>query len=131
MMKEKYLVYVDDDPDDRMLFKEAFESIPGYKLLTLVNGFELLLFLKQRNEQELPFLVVLDINMPVMNGLEALSILKTSETYKNIPVVMFTTSANPDAVAYCRKLETEIIIKPTKYSEIRNVFTDLLYSLEQ
>jgi CheY-like chemotaxis protein len=129
-MKEKYLVYVDDDPDDRMLFKEAFDSMPEYKLLTLVNGFELLLFLKQRNQGELPYLIVLDINMPVMNGLEALSILKTNETYKKIPIVMFTTSANPEAVEYCKNLGTDIIIKPTKYSEIRNVFQELLYSLE-
>lgn len=131
MMKDKYLVYVDDDPDDRMLFKEALESMPDYKLVTLVNGFELLLFLKQRSDNELPFLIVLDINMPVMNGLEALSILKSNETYKNIPVVMFTTSANPEAVDYCRKHDTDIILKPTKYSEIKNVFQELLYSLEK
>jgi CheY-like chemotaxis protein len=97
--------------------------------MTLVNGFELLLFLKHRNENEFPSLIVLDINMPVMKGLEALSILKTNDRYRNIPVVMFSTSAKPDDIEYCRKFNTEILIKPTKYSEIKTMFKDLLCTL--
>ena len=129
MENGSYVIYVDDDPDDRMLFLEAFESIPDYDLMTLVNGFELLLFLKHRNENEFPSLIVLDINMPVMNGLEALSILKSNDRYRNIPVVMFSTSAKPDDIEYCRKFNTEILIKPTKYSEIKTMFKDLLCTL--
>ena len=128
MKKDRYVVYVDDDPDDRILFKEAFDSIQNYYLLTLVNGFELLLFLKQRNEQEMPSLIVLDINMPVMNGLEALSLLKLNEKYKQIPVIMFATTANPKDIEYCKTFATDILIKPRRYGEIRNTFQGLLES---
>ena len=126
MRNESYVVYVDDDPDDRMFFKEGFNSIKDYDLLTLVNGFELLLYLKQRSTKEMPRLIVLDINMPVMDGMEALSLLKNNDNYKDIPVVMFSTSSNPTQVAYCKDLNTDFFIKPTKYGEIKNIVQDLL-----
>ena len=130
MKLDKYVVYVDDDPDDRSLFMEAFLSIPDYRVVTLVNGFELMLFLKQRTKEEMPSLIVLDINMPVMNGIESLTLLKSNENYKDIPVVMFATSANPKDVEYCKTLNTEIYIKPRKYGEIRSIFQKLLKTLE-
>lgn len=126
MNNERYVLYVDDDPDDRMFFMEGFNSIPDYDLLTLVNGFELLLYLKQRKGRELPQLIVLDINMPVMDGLEALTLLKANENYKNIPVVMFSTSSNPTHVAFCKNLNTDFFVKPTKYGEIKNIVNELL-----
>jgi CheY-like chemotaxis protein len=130
MKNDRYVVYVDDDPDDRSLFIEAFHSIQDYDLVTFVNGFELLLFLKQRKDDEMPSLIVLDINMPVMNGIESLTILKSNERYKHIPVVMFATSANPADIEYCKELDTEILIKPRKYGEIRSIFQNLLKEYE-
>jgi CheY-like chemotaxis protein len=130
MKSDKYVVYVDDDPDDRSLFMEAFLSMPDYRVVTLVNGFELMLFLKQRTKEDMPSLIVLDINMPVMNGIESLTLLKSNENYKDIPVVMFATSANPKDVEYCKTLNTEIFIKPRKYGEIRGIFQKLLKTFE-
>ena len=126
MKNERYVVYVDDDPDDRMFFKEGFNSVADYDLLMLVNGFELLLYLKQRKKIEMPELIVLDINMPVMDGLEALSLLKNNDNYKDIPVVMFSTSSNPVQIAYCKDLNTDFFVKPTKYGEIKNIVNELL-----
>ena len=131
MKRDKYVVYVDDDPDDRSLFNEAFLSIPDYKVVTFVNGFELMLFLKQRTKDEYPSLIVLDINMPVMNGIESVTLLKSNENYKSIPVVMFATSANPKDVEYCKSLDTEILIKPRKYGEIRHIFQRILKNYEK
>lgn len=130
MKSDKYVVYVDDDPDDRSLFMEAFHSLPDYRVVTLVNGFELMLFLKQRTKEDMPVLIVLDINMPVMNGIESLTLLKSNENYKNIPVVMFATSASTKDVEYCKSLNTEIFIKPRKYGEIKGIFQKLLKTLE-
>jgi CheY-like chemotaxis protein len=131
MKRDKYVVYVDDDPDDRSLFKEAFLSIPEYKVVTFVNGFELMLFLKQRAKDEYPSLIVLDINMPVMNGIESVTLLKSNENYKSIPVVMFATSANPKDFEYCKTLDNEILIKPRKYGEIRHIFQRILKDYEK
>ena len=89
MNSDKYVVYVDDDPDDRSLFMEAFHSIPDYRVVTLVNGFELMLFLKQRTREEMPSLIVLDINMPVMNGIDAARILRLR--MPTVPIIMFTS----------------------------------------
>ena len=58
MIKDNYIVYVEDDPDDRMLLQEAFESNKDYSLLTLVNGFELFNYLKHTDERKLPCAIV-------------------------------------------------------------------------
>lgn len=126
MIKDNYIVYVEDDPDDRMLLQEAFESNKDYSLLTLVNGFELFNYLKHTDENKLPCAIVLDINMPVMNGIETLTMLKKDNKYKNIPTVMYSTAATDEAISFCRNYNTDVIMKPTKFTEIKQLFSHIL-----
>ena len=126
MIKDNYIVYVEDDPDDRMLLQEAFESNKDYSLLTLVNGFELFNYLKHTEENKLPCAIVLDINMPVMNGIETLTLLKKDSKYKNIPTVMYSTAATDETINFCRNYNTDVITKPTKFTEIKKLFTHIL-----
>jgi|GraSoiStandDraft_51_1057287.scaffolds.fasta_scaffold1677586_1 CheY-like chemotaxis protein len=131
MIKDNYIVYVEDDPDDRMLLQEAFESNKDYSLLTLVNGFELFNYLKHTEENKLPCAIVLDINMPVMNGIETLTILKSDNKYKNIPTVMYSTAATAETVNLCKSYNTDVITKPTKFTEIKKLFTHILKFCEK
>jgi CheY-like chemotaxis protein len=82
---------VDDDEDDRFLVKEVFrQSSPECTLRLLANGEELIQALDQA--ACLPSLILLDINMPFMGGMEALEIIRRNPSYDIVPIVMLTTS---------------------------------------
>jgi CheY-like chemotaxis protein len=92
-MKTRFLV-IDDDTDDRELFSEALASInPVIVCDQATDGAEALKRLMERQLEE-PDIIFLDINMPVMNGWQFLSRLKKDEVYKDIPVIVYTTSSN-------------------------------------
>jgi CheY-like chemotaxis protein len=124
MKPEKHLVvYADDDSDDRELVAEAFsrhdESID---LKTFENGNEIYSYLVQLpNSQSSPCLIVLDINMPLMNGKEVLSQLRKHRRYAKTPVILFTTSSVHSDAAYAQSHHARLITKPSNYEGIRKI----------
>lgn len=91
----KTLMIVDDDLDDHFFFQKAVKALSGpFALMKAFNGEEALEKLK--HAETLPDYIFLDINMPIMNGIECLRELKKNENLKNIPVIMYTTSKSPD-----------------------------------
>ena len=92
-MKElKPILLVEDDIVDVMTVKRALKDlkIPN-QLIRVGNGEEALEYLKSKDNME-PCIILLDLNMPKMNGFEFLNIIKADEKLKNIPVVVLTTS---------------------------------------
>jgi CheY-like chemotaxis protein len=88
-----YFLYADDDPDDQDFFKSMVTEIePSVDVATVNNGLELLQYLNHVVDKNLPCCIILDINMPIWDGIKTLKALKVDEKYMNIPVVMFTTS---------------------------------------
>ena len=89
-----YFLYADDDPDDQEFFKSMVSQLePSVKVVLVNNGLELLQYLKNVvAEGNLPCCIILDINMPIWDGIRTLKALKVEEKYMNIPVIMFTTS---------------------------------------
>jgi CheY-like chemotaxis protein len=86
-----YVLLVDDDEDDCFLTEMALKrEVPQYQLKMLPNGAALVDVLEKA--QVLPRLVLLDLNMPIMNGLEALAQIRQDERYADLPVVILTTS---------------------------------------
>lgn len=89
--KSNLILLVDDDEDDQFLFGEQLaKHIPTCQVITLSNGEELLAKLAQC--EELPELILLDVNMPRMDGFEALGHLRANDAYRQIYVVMITTA---------------------------------------
>lgn len=83
---------VDDDPDDQLFLEIAFKQlIPPVKIRKLNDGNELLPCLEEVNV--LPKLILLDLNMTYKNGFETLADLRASPSYKDLPVVVLTTSS--------------------------------------
>jgi CheY-like chemotaxis protein len=73
-----------------------------------------------------PCLIILDINMPVLDGKETLSILKNTTDYKDIPIVVFTTSESELDKLYCKKFNTEMVTKPPTFSTLSAALEKLL-----
>jgi CheY-like chemotaxis protein len=93
----QHICIADDDPDDYFLFKTALSEVNDSVKL---NGFSscagLLEFLK--NTHQLPDLIVLDMNMPVSDGIKCLLAIKKEARLQHIPVVIYSTSDSPDTM---------------------------------
>ncbi len=121
MPKEPVILYAEDDLDDFESVKEALEQLSGNcRLQHARNGEEAVEYLQQ-NQNDLPCLIVLDLNMPVMNGKEVLYWLKENEAFSNIQVIVFTTSSREDDVKLCQKYGCTFFRKPTLYRDLLHI----------
>lgn len=116
------IYYADDDEDDIELFTEAVSMIvkKGKEKITLnvYNNGELLLN-KVSTVTLQNSLILLDINMPKIDGIEVLRELRKSKKYENIPIVMFSTSSSNDIVMECWDNGANLyIIKPSKFTTL-------------
>ena len=125
--KELFILLADDDPVDRELFIEGMnESGVRFHVAEVENGDELLHHLATTTL--LPDFIILDLNMPVKDGRETLKELKSSETFRRIPVfVLSTSSARFDVELACNSGANLFLVKPHGYKEIvemlQNLFT--------
>jgi CheY-like chemotaxis protein len=100
---KKFLI-VDDDMDDRDMFCEALgEVISDSICYNATNGRRAMMALDEA-EIDIPDLIFLDINMPVMNGWQFLTKLKEANAYQNIPVIMYSTSSYPEDIEKAQHL---------------------------
>ncbi len=88
----KPILLVEDDQVDTMTVKRALKEIHVTNpLVPLENGEEAVHYLRD-SKQEKPCIILLDLNMPIMNGIEFLQVVKHDEQLRRIPVVVLTTS---------------------------------------
>ena len=95
------ILYADDDYDDRLLLRESMVT-NGLQadLVYATNGQEAISYMEHASGS-LPSLVILDLNMPKMNGKETLRYLKKHPRYAQIPVIVLSTSDNKKEMDYC------------------------------
>lgn len=120
MSQKPFILIADDDQEDRYLLHTAFEEIGGSSDIYLVeNGLQVFSYLETSIEQSvMPSLIVLDLNMPILNGMETLSRLKSHNVFKNIPVIMFTTSVHEVEKARCLEIgAADFIKKPARFQQ--------------
>jgi CheY-like chemotaxis protein len=112
------ILLVEDDLVDGMTVKRAFRQLHVVnELIQVHNGEEAVDYLS-KPDKGLPSVILLDINMPKMNGLECLAFLKEHSIFKNIPVVMLTSSKEPQDVdeSFNRGI-SGYILKPVDYDQ--------------
>lgn len=116
MRDSRPVLLVEDDSIDAMTVRRAFRDLKvTNQLVHTVNGEEALAYLKNEANDK-PCLILLDLNMPKMNGIEFLTIAKADAALKKIPVVVLTTSSEErDIVESFRLSVAGYIIKPVDY----------------
>ena len=114
MAKQKRVLCVDDDADDQMIVLDTIQEIdPTIEVQTALNGKEALdLLQKGKDTGNLPCLIIMDINMPLMDGKQTLVQIKKDGDLDGVPVVMFTTSSSQLDVAFCEQYGVNFITKP-------------------
>jgi CheY-like chemotaxis protein len=125
-MRSKTILLVDDDPDDREFFREAVTEIDdslqcvlcseGHHAFDILNGGE-----------ELPDLIFLDMNMPRMNGRQCLLELKKNENWRNIPVIIYTTSkVREDRYFTEANGAVHFITKPSRFGDLKTAIAQAI-----
>lgn len=120
----KYLIYADDDHDDQQTVADMIARIdPALTVVAVDNGIGVLSYLDLLEERDvLPCLILLDINMPAMDGFKTLEKLKSKISFRNIPVILFTTSSHPRDIQLAKKLGAEnLITKPFSLQGLRDI----------
>lgn len=127
-MRKNTILWADDDPDDLQMMREILLKTENkFDIIEVNNGKEALDYLGKANEAgHLPCLIILDINMPVLDGKETLSIIKKTNAYQEIPVVVFTTSESELDKLYCERMGTAMITKPPSFSSLESTVGKLL-----
>ena len=126
MRKKKLILIAEDDADDRLMINEAFmENNMPAGIVFFENGAELLDYLYSFDdsfERTLPDLILLDLNMPKMDGKMVLSKLKLHNAYKEIPVIILTTSRSREEEAHVLNMGASgFFTKPSSFTELVNI----------
>ncbi|WP_192579332.1 response regulator [Dyadobacter aurulentus] len=126
-MSEKIVLLADDDSDDRYFIKQAIISSGlSIKLIEAENGAELIALLSHSTLAI--SLIILDMNMPKMNGLETISEIKAMQRIASVPVVMISTSPSQDLLDKAYKAGVQSFMpKPNTFEE----FIDLINFLNK
>ena len=118
-MPKYKIIIVDDDPDDRFIINEAFKIQGFTHHLTLTCFQELVEYLQSvAQDEDLPRLIVTDLNMPGTSGYDLLKSLKSMERYQNIDVVVFSTAKTDAHKNSAIELGArDYIPKPTRFKD--------------
>ncbi|MVM36200.1 response regulator [Spirosoma sp. HMF4905] len=121
MNKTYHVLVVDDDPDDQLFIQMAFEQVSiHYRIQLASNGLEGLNYIE--NNSISPDLILLDLNMPFLNGFDMLAYLKQSPRYRHLPIVILTTSDDSDDIDKGYDLGVNsFITKPNDFQALTNI----------
>lgn len=127
MKNDVFIAIADDDADDRAIFVEATKDLSiGVRALEFENGPQLIEFLQQ-TDCALPEVVFLDLNNPVMDGVECLQIIRGMERCSNVIVAIYTTSSRQNDVDGTYVLGADLYIqKPNSLVDLQRCITKVL-----
>lgn len=118
----KSVALAEDDSDDQLLFSEALKQVSKESILHAVStGVQLLDFLKG-NKKSLPDVIVLDVNMPGMSGIECLRIIRKTRGLDHLPVIIMSTSTHPETIndAFTSGADS-YAVKPGKFDDLKRI----------
>lgn len=121
------ITLADDDEDDRLFFTDAFDELKINTVVNTVNnGKELLSFLNHP-ETVLPNIIFLDLNMPILNGIDCLKEIKLNDRFKDIAIAIYSTSSSEKDIENTFVLGANIYIKkPSNFNELKKILADVV-----
>jgi CheY-like chemotaxis protein len=118
------ILLVEDDPGHAVLIEKNLRRAGiANNIITLIDGQKAVDFLFKRGDfakdlRPAPLLILLDLNLPVLDGYQVLKVIKGDELTRRIPVVILTTTDNPTEVARCYELGCNVYVtKPVEYDQ--------------
>lgn len=128
MRMERTVLLIDDDKDDLEMLQQALAEINiDHNIIEARDGIQGLATLNDLlGKNQLPCLVVLDINMPKMDGRETLMKIKSDETLSKIPIVIFSTSSSLLDRTFFDRYNTAYFVKPIRFQELKNTAERLI-----
>lgn len=123
-----FILMADDDLDDLELLAEAFRVLnKSLRLEFIHNGNKVLHYLDKIKDEELPSLIVLDYNIPELNGVEIIKTLNMNERYRPIPKIIWSTSnSNIHRKLSLELGATDYIVKPSDIASFSRIARHLL-----
>lgn len=127
MQPLKPVLLVEDDNVDAMTVKRAMRDLQaGHSIVHSINGEEAMKYLTT-SDMEKPFLILLDLNMPKMNGIEFLRVIKANQELKTIPIIVLTTSKEKRDILESFELGASgYMIKPVDYSKFVEILGKIM-----
>ncbi len=118
--KKKHIIMADDDADVTDMFRDmADDQCPDLKITLAVNGMQTLELLKLIPS---PDAIILDINMPLMNGKDCLSKIRSNPAYDGIPIIMLSSGNNDKEIKSCLSAGANFYFtKPSSYFELKYI----------
>lgn len=123
------VLLVEDNPDDVVIVRETFEqSLPPVQLYVVSHGEQAIKFTRRTDPgAPRPSLILLDLNLPLRNGLEVLADLKSDPAFLTVPIVVLTTSRRPEDIQQCYSLHANAyIVKPADFDGFAHVIQQIV-----
>ncbi len=121
------ILLADDDEDDRLIFKEAFDAVKMKTVVNTVNdGMELMEYLTDERNT-LPHILFLDLNMPCKTGMECLMEIKRNDNLKEIAIAIYSTSASEQDIEETFVKGANVYIKkPSDFTTLKNLLEEII-----
>ncbi len=127
MCLSKNIYLADDDEDDRLFFQDALSEVCKEVQLTIAKDGVELMDILYLPPSPLPDVIFLDLNMPAKNGFECLEEIKKSELLKHLPIIIFSTTVQEDAVNKVYKEGANFYIrKPDNFNHLKKALKKVL-----
>ncbi|MGN6196429.1 MAG: response regulator [Ginsengibacter sp.] len=124
----KTVLIGEDDIDDEEILEEVVESIdPSIRIQFMNNGQKMIEFLEEIKDEDLPCLIILDYNMPGLNGAEILKRVHRNERLKHVPKIIWSTSNAATYKKICMESgASDYLVKPNKIKDLENMIRHML-----
>lgn len=124
-MSKSLVLYADDDADDRMVVTEAFQELKEeIDFRSFADGIELVRFVNADASIE-PCLIILDINMPKLDGKDTLRLLRSESRFATTPIILFTTSSLPNDSYFAQHYKAGFVTKPIDFGQMATIVKNM------